>query len=229
MEVVKPSGKHKVKVRSLSTVSETSKGSPLLYKLSNRSHSDICPETITSIMQCKKAELLDQVTQKLERRKSPKKDSQSSRSETPSTTDGPVSKLHNLKTEKPPSAQVQLPSTSSDTAQSTQTEESCFRSISALLELGIICLPGSRDRTGRAVVEVHGDRKEWTSPLVSAQNVCELLLYLHSIPRKEIRELGMTLVINARKKPPPLQLYKALLMAQEQALHAVHSIRDAGG
>ncbi|TNM88499.1 hypothetical protein fugu_004753 [Takifugu bimaculatus] len=34
----------------------------------------------------------------------------------------------------------------------------------------------------------------------------------------------MTLVINARKKSPPLHLYKALLMAQEQALHAVHSI-----
>ncbi|XP_076610515.1 quattro isoform X1 [Chaetodon auriga] len=221
VEVVKPSGKHKVKVRSLSTVSETSKGSPLLYKLNNRSHSDICPETITSIMQCKKGELLDQVTQKLERRKSPKKDSRSSRSETPSTTDGPVPKLHNSKTEKTSSPQVQVPSSSSD---APQTEEATFKSVSGLLELGVICLPGSRDRTGRAVVEVHGDRKEWASPLVSAQNVCELLLYLHSIPRKEIRELGITLVINARKKPPSLQLYKALLMAQEQALHAVHSI-----
>ncbi|XP_045932418.1 quattro isoform X2 [Micropterus dolomieu] len=207
VEVVKPSGKHKVKVRSLSTVSEISKGSPLLYKLNNRSHSDICPETITSIMQCKKDELLDQVTQKLERRKSPKKDPQSSRNETPSTTDGPDHKLHNSKIEKLSTPRVQLPFSSFD-----------------LLELGIICLPGSRDRTGRAVVEVHGGRKEWMSPLVSAQNVCELLLYVHSIPRKEVRELGMTLVINARKNPPSLHLYKALLMAQEQALHAVHSI-----
>lgn len=32
--------------------------------------------------------------------------------------------------------------------------------------------------------------------------------------RKEIRELGMTLVINARKMCPPLHLFKALLMAQ---------------
>ncbi|XP_042357373.1 uncharacterized protein LOC121954103 [Plectropomus leopardus] len=224
VEVVKPSGKHKVKVRSLSTVSETSKGSPLLYKLNNRSHSDICPETITSIMQCKKGELLDQVTLKLERLKPPKKDSQSSRGETPSTADGPDAKLHNSKIEKPSSAQVQLPSASSDTPQPPQTKESSLKSISGLLELGIITLPGSRDRTGRAVVEVHGGRDEWMSPLVTAQNVCELLLYLHSIPRKEVRELGMTLVINARKKPPSLHLYKALLMAQEQALHAVHSI-----
>ncbi|XP_075952517.1 quattro [Anarhichas minor] len=224
VEVVEPSGKHKVKVRSLSTVSETSKGSPLLYKVNNRSHSDICPETITSIMQCKKADLLDQVTLKLERLKSLKKDSQSTRSETPSTADGADSKLHNSKIEKPYPAQVQLLSASSDAPQPPQTEESGYRGIGGMLELGIICLPGSRDRTGRAVVEVHGGRKEWTSSLVSVQSVCELLLYLHSIPRKEVRELGMTLVINARKKSPSLHLYKALLMAQEQALHAVHSI-----
>lgn len=37
--------------------------------------------------------------------------------------------------------------------------------------------------------------------------------------RKEIRELGMTLVINARKKSPPLHLYKALLMAQVRPTH----------
>ncbi|XP_069014057.1 quattro isoform X1 [Embiotoca jacksoni] len=219
-EVVKPSGKLKVKVRSLSTVSETPAGSPLLYKLNNRSHSDICPETITSVIQSKRGALLDQETLKLEKQKCPNKDS--SRSETPSATDAPGSKLHNLKAEKSSSPQIHLPSAGSDTQR--QTEESSFRRISGLLELGIVCLPGSRDRTGRAVVEVNSDRKEWMCPLVSAQTVCELLLYLHSIPRKDVRELGMTLVINARKKPPPLHLYKALLMAQEQALHAVHSI-----
>ncbi|CAK6958201.1 uncharacterized protein LOC128355238 [Scomber scombrus] len=221
VDVMKPSGKHKVKLRSLSIVSETPKGSPLLYKLSNRSHSDICPETISSIMQCKKAELLDQVTPKMERRKSPKKDSHLSRSETPLTTDGLDSSLQNSKMDQLSS---QLSCTTSDTPQSTQAHKSRFKSISGLLELSIICLPGSRDRTGRAVVEVHGDRKEWTAPLVSAQNLCELLLYLHSIPRKDVRELGMTLVINARKKTPSPHLYKALLMAQEQALHAVHSV-----
>lgn len=224
VEAGKPSGKHKVKMRSLSTVSETPKGSPLLYKLNNRSHSDICPEMITSIIQSKKGDQLDQVSTKLERRKSPKKDSQSSWSEIPTTPDGQDSKLQNVKTDKPSPSQIQPASASPDTPPSPQTEESSFRNVRGLLELGVICLPGSRDRTGRAVVEVHGDRKEWTSPLLSAQGVCELLLYLHNIPRKDVRELGMTLAINARKKPPPSYLYKALLMAQEQALHAVHSI-----
>ncbi|XP_035008070.1 uncharacterized protein KIAA1755 [Hippoglossus stenolepis] len=223
VEVLKPSGIHKVKLRSLSTVSETPKRSPLLYKLNNRSQSDVCPETISSVILCKKAELLDQVTTKLERL-SQKKDSHSSRSETSSTAEGGDSRLLNSKTEKTSSPQTAIPPASPDSPQSPHTEESTFRSISGLIELGIICLPGSRDRTCRAVVEVHGDRKEWTSPLVSAHTVCQMLLYLHSIPRKEVRELGMTLVINARKKPPPLHVYKALLMAQEQALHAVHSI-----
>lgn len=43
--------------------------------------------------------------------------------------------------------------------------------------------PGSRDRTGRAVVEVHGEGPGWASHHVSVQSLCELLLYLHFIPR----------------------------------------------
>ncbi|XP_061583723.1 uncharacterized protein KIAA1755-like isoform X2 [Cololabis saira] len=210
--VVKPSGKQKVKARSLSTVSETPVGSPVLYKLNNRSHSDICPETINDLIQRKKSVLVDRETGRLEREKCSKKDSQSSRGETLSNTNAPSP------------SDVQLPATVPDSEKVPTTKDSAFRRVSSLLELGIFYLPGSRDRNGRAVMECHTDRKEWMSPLVSAQSVCELLLYLHSIPRKDVRELGMTLVINARKKPPPLQLYKALLMTQEQALHAVHCI-----
>ncbi|XP_015256561.1 PREDICTED: uncharacterized protein LOC107101971 isoform X2 [Cyprinodon variegatus] len=216
-EVVKPSGKHKVKVRSLSALSDTPTGSPALYKINNRSNSDVCPETVTSIIQQEKSALGDQEAAKMERLKCWKKDSDSSRVELPFSLNGLGSKILSGKVEKQSSA------TSLDCQQGLQTEET-FRKISSLLEMGIICLPGSRDRNGRAVVEVHGDRKEWMTPLVSAESICELLLYLHSIPRKDVRELGMTLVINGRKKLPPLHLYKALLMAQEQALHAVHCI-----
>lgn len=75
-EAEKPPGKQHVKVRSLSTVSETSKGSPVLYKLSSRSYSDVCPDTISSLMQLKKGELPDQMSQKLERLNSPRKGTQ---------------------------------------------------------------------------------------------------------------------------------------------------------
>lgn len=48
------------------------------------------------------------------------------------------------------------------------------------------------------------------------------LTQINCFGRKEVRELGMTLVINARKNPPSLHLYKALLMAQVKTtnLHA---------
>ncbi|KAM8868261.1 quattro isoform 2-T2 [Synchiropus picturatus] len=199
--------KHKVKVRSLSTVSDTPQGSPLSYKLNNRSHSDICPETINDIMQRRQQEVPGPVTPKLERWKLLRKD-------------GADGRLQALKVD----TFCQPASVSSGSPKSPQSPESSFKSVCGLLQLGIICLPGSRDRTGRAVVEVHCDREVWTSPLVTAQNLCELLLYLHSIPSKDVRELGMTLVINARRKGPPPHLYKALLMAQEQALHAVHCV-----
>lgn len=75
-EAKKTPGKQHVKVRSLSTVSETSKGSPVLYKLSSRSYSDVCPDTISSVIQLKKGELLDQMSQKLQRRNSPRKGTQ---------------------------------------------------------------------------------------------------------------------------------------------------------
>lgn len=75
-EATKTPGKQHVKVRSLSTVSETSKGSPVLYKLNSRSHSDVCPDTISSVMQLKKGEQLDQMSQKLERQNSPRKGTQ---------------------------------------------------------------------------------------------------------------------------------------------------------
>ncbi|TRY58620.1 hypothetical protein DNTS_007619 [Danionella cerebrum] len=83
---------------------------------------------------------------------------------------------------------------------------------------------GGRDRAGRAVVEVYGGRKGWASLHISPLEVCKLLLYLHSIPRPEVRELGLTVVIDSRKCLLPSAFYKSLLMVQEQALHAVHTI-----
>lgn len=38
----------------------------------------------------------------------------------------------------------------------------------------------------------------------------------HCFLRKDVQELGMTLIVDARKKAPPPHLYKALLMAQVQ-------------
>ncbi|XP_071192706.1 puratrophin-1-like isoform X2 [Salvelinus alpinus] len=227
-EAVKTIGKHKTKPRSLSTVSEKARGSPLVHKLNYRSHSDICPEMIppsSQVVQCKKGTAFGPMSPKLDRQQSAKKDPQPGKVETRAIAppNRPDTKPQSPKT-KPSAPPIQPPSPVSSSPPSPSTQHSIFRSISGLLHLGIVSLAGSRDRVGRAVLEVHGDRQGWTSPLLSAHEVCKVLLYLHSIPRKEVRDLGMTVVIDARKKPPPSFFYKALLMVQEQALHAVRIV-----
>uniref|UniRef100_A0A3Q3MYX1 Uncharacterized protein n=1 Tax=Labrus bergylta TaxID=56723 RepID=A0A3Q3MYX1_9LABR len=53
-----------------------------------------------------------------------------------------------------------------------------------LFEKQLFCNPsGSRDRTGRAVVEVHAGRQEWKSPLVSAQSLSTRCLYIKTFER----------------------------------------------
>ncbi|XP_070695826.1 pleckstrin homology domain-containing family G member 4B-like [Pempheris klunzingeri] len=90
------------------------------------------------------------------------------------------------------------------------------------LYLGVASLTGGRDRTGRAIVELYGDHQGWRSA-VTSQELFQMLLYFHSIIRREIREAGMTLVFDARKTNPPPQLYKALMTFQEQIPQAVNS------
>lgn len=91
------------------------------------------------------------------------------------------------------------------------------------LYLGLAALPGSRDRTGRAVVELYGDHQGWRSA-TSSLELFHMLLYFHSITRKEIREAGMTLIFDARKINPQPQLYKALMTLQERCPQAVNSL-----
>ncbi|KAF5909337.1 protein-glutamine gamma-glutamyltransferase 2-like, partial [Clarias magur] len=82
----------------------------------------------------------------------------------------------------------------------------------------------SRDRAGRAVLEVHGGKNGWVSPLLCPLLLCKLVLYLHSIPRRQVRDLGLTVIINNRKGPISRVLYKALLMVQEQVPCAIHGV-----
>ncbi|XP_037540437.1 uncharacterized protein LOC119417301 [Nematolebias whitei] len=90
------------------------------------------------------------------------------------------------------------------------------------LYLGAASLTGCKDRMGRAIVELYGDHHGWRST-VTSQELFQMLLYFYSITRKEIREAGMTLIFDARRKNPQPQLYKALMALQEQCPCAVSS------
>ncbi|XP_068195711.1 pleckstrin homology domain-containing family G member 4B-like isoform X2 [Antennarius striatus] len=88
---------------------------------------------------------------------------------------------------------------------------------------GVASLTGGRDRTGRAIVELYGDQQGWSSA-VTSQDLFKMLLYFHSITRREIREAGMMIIFDAKETNPQPQLYKALMAFQEHLPHTANSV-----
>ncbi|KAI2663200.1 Pleckstrin homology domain-containing family G member 4B [Labeo rohita] len=213
VQVIK--GKSRSKSRSTSSVSETTRECLQPHKPTNRSRSDVYPEIIPMLPAIQGIKhTANLVSPKLNRRQEARKEVYS-----PGKAGTPAA--NGVELQKSDAEQL-LPSQPENGVQATFLSQD--PTIKSLLQQGIICLPGSRDRAGRAVVEVYGGRKGWASSQLSPQEFCRLLLYLHSVPRMEVRELGMTIVIDSRKCPLPSVFYKSLLMVQEQALHAVHTI-----
>uniref|UniRef100_A0A674IWB5 KIAA1755 n=1 Tax=Terrapene triunguis TaxID=2587831 RepID=A0A674IWB5_9SAUR len=97
-----------------------------------------------------------------------------------------------------------------------------------LLFSGIACLPGSTDKLGRALIQVTTSSRAWEATWCSAREVAQLLLYLCSIPRKEARDRGLTIVVDARRQPPCPTLvakptsYPPLSRASVRAHHSIY-------
>ncbi|XP_045042308.2 pleckstrin homology domain-containing family G member 4B isoform X4 [Desmodus rotundus] len=95
---------------------------------------------------------------------------------------------------------------------------------SELLQSGAISLPGTRDRQGRAVVQVCTRSPLWSSHHTSSAELTHLLKYLHGIPRKEVRDLGLVILVDARKSPAAPALSQALAALQNTSAPIIHSI-----
>ncbi|XP_022368127.1 pleckstrin homology domain-containing family G member 4B [Enhydra lutris kenyoni] len=93
-----------------------------------------------------------------------------------------------------------------------------------LLQSGLLTLPGTRDHQGRAVVQVCTRGRLWSSKHVSSAELTRLLLYFHGIPRKEVRELGLVVVVDAREGPAAPALFQALAGLQSTSPPIIHSI-----
>ncbi|XP_045249378.2 pleckstrin homology domain-containing family G member 4B isoform X1 [Macaca fascicularis] len=93
-----------------------------------------------------------------------------------------------------------------------------------LLQSGVITLPGTRDRQGRAVVQVRTRSPLWTREHLSCAELTELLLYFHSIPRKEVRDLGLVVLVDARRSPAAPAISQALAGLQNNTSPIIHSI-----
>ncbi|XP_078508249.1 uncharacterized protein KIAA1755 homolog isoform X2 [Lissotriton helveticus] len=89
---------------------------------------------------------------------------------------------------------------------------------------GIACLPGSRDKQGRAVIQVTTDSTAWEAPWCSTREVAQLLLYLCSIPRKDVKSLGLLIIMDARKKLPSPTLYAMLRTVQVSSPDSIHTL-----
>uniref|UniRef100_G3SZZ6 CRAL-TRIO domain-containing protein n=1 Tax=Loxodonta africana TaxID=9785 RepID=G3SZZ6_LOXAF len=93
-----------------------------------------------------------------------------------------------------------------------------------LLQLGTVILPGTRDHSGRAVVQVCMGGPVWAREHASSAELTRLLMYLHSIPRKEVQDLGLVILVDARKGPVAPALSQALKALQNTVPPIIHSI-----
>uniref|UniRef100_A0A8C0NXJ9 Pleckstrin homology and RhoGEF domain containing G4B n=1 Tax=Canis lupus familiaris TaxID=9615 RepID=A0A8C0NXJ9_CANLF len=115
----------------------------------------------------------------------------------------------------------QLPSTG---AVPSQVPRQLLEVSQDLLQSGVITLPGTRDHQGRAVVQVCTRGPLWSSAHPSSVELTRLLQYLHGIPRKEVRELGLVILVDARKGPATPALSQALAVLQNTSPPIIHSI-----
>ncbi|KAM6053266.1 LOW QUALITY PROTEIN: uncharacterized protein KIAA1755 homolog [Theristicus caerulescens] len=93
-----------------------------------------------------------------------------------------------------------------------------------LLRSGIVCLPGSSDRLGRALLQVTTSGSAWGATWCSAAELARLILYLCSLPRREAKDGGLTVVVDARKQPPAPVLFSALRSVQSVSPGCIHTV-----
>ncbi|XP_069383376.1 uncharacterized protein plekhg4 [Paralichthys olivaceus] len=95
---------------------------------------------------------------------------------------------------------------------------------SVLLSSGALCLPGTRDRSGRALLTVSTSSSMWSNPDCERADLLRLLLYYTSTLRKEVRALGLTVLVDARRAAPVPALFSALRSLQESTPGSIHSV-----
>ncbi|XP_067410635.1 uncharacterized protein KIAA1755 homolog [Emydura macquarii macquarii] len=93
-----------------------------------------------------------------------------------------------------------------------------------LLRSGIAHLPGSTDKSGRALIQVTTNSRAWEATWCSAREVAQLLLHLCSIPRREARDRGLTVVVDARRQPPSPILHTAFSAVQRSSPASIHGV-----
>ncbi|XP_066459840.1 rho guanine nucleotide exchange factor 40 [Eleutherodactylus coqui] len=86
-----------------------------------------------------------------------------------------------------------------------------------ILESGVICLPGAQDKEKRALVLVSPSKAvgEYTQ-----KNIQEAMLYLFSLLRSDLRDLGMTLLVDLRDCTSDSETFLQVLHETKDSIHA---------
>ncbi|KPP64653.1 hypothetical protein Z043_116979, partial [Scleropages formosus] len=93
-----------------------------------------------------------------------------------------------------------------------------------MLASGALCLTGARDRCGHALVTVTTRNTIWLNPNCRSSELVRILVYFHTILRKEVRSLGLTVLVDARRRPPVPVLFTALDILQDAAPGSIHTV-----
>ncbi|XP_030606579.1 pleckstrin homology domain-containing family G member 4B isoform X1 [Archocentrus centrarchus] len=93
-----------------------------------------------------------------------------------------------------------------------------------LLTSGAVILPGSRDRNGRAVVQVCTRAQVWAGETCTVHDLTCLLGYYYSTLRKERRDQGITVVVDCRRQQPVPALLSSLSEFQTLVPQALYSV-----
>ncbi|XP_059713239.1 puratrophin-1 isoform X3 [Haemorhous mexicanus] len=135
----------------------------------------------------------------------------------------PVSKSSALEETSPPVTPPTSPT--SGTAWGGQFAPTMIKDVNPeVLRSGVAYLPGTRDKSGRAVAIITTRSTAWLNPHCNTTELVRLLLYLHSIPRPECHALGLTVLVDARRCSPVPALFKAFSTLQEMDPHCIHGV-----
>ncbi|XP_056381593.1 puratrophin-1-like isoform X2 [Hyla sarda] len=93
-----------------------------------------------------------------------------------------------------------------------------------VLMSGVVYLPGTRDRSGRALVIINTRNTCWLNPHCNSSELGRLLLYFYSTVRRDCRALGLTMLVDARRCSPVPALFKAIHMVQAAIPHCIHGV-----
>ncbi|KAM8877902.1 uncharacterized protein plekhg4 isoform 1-T1 [Synchiropus picturatus] len=93
-----------------------------------------------------------------------------------------------------------------------------------LLSSGVVCLPGARDRQGRALLTVQCAHSVWSHPDCESIQILRLLEYCTATLRKDVLAAGLMLLVDGRQATPLPAVLSALHSLQECVSATLHTV-----